>query len=64
MATKERVLTEIDKVPAEYYDILLNFINALKNRPASSAAETALMSESSLAKDWLKPEEDEAWANL
>ena len=24
----------------------------------------AIMSESSLSKDWLKPEEDEAWQNL
>ncbi len=27
-------------------------------------AETALMSESALAKDWLRPEEDEAWSHL
>lgn len=26
--------------------------------------ETAMLSESSLAKDWLRPEEDEAWQNL
>lgn len=26
--------------------------------------ETAILSESSLKKDWLKPEEDEAWADL
>ena len=26
--------------------------------------ETALVSENSLAKDWLLPEEDEAWKNL
>ena len=27
-------------------------------------AETALLSESSLAEDWLRPEEDEAWSYL
>lgn len=27
-------------------------------------AETALLSESALAKDWLKEEEDEAWAEF
>jgi len=27
-------------------------------------SETSLFSESSLKKDWLKPEEDEAWKNL
>ena len=26
--------------------------------------ETALLSESALAKDWLTPEEDEAWKDL
>ncbi len=28
------------------------------------ANEEALMSEQALAKDWLRPEEDEAWADL
>ncbi len=27
-------------------------------------SETALLSERVLARDWLRPEEDEAWANL
>ena len=31
---------------------------------AGSALECALMSEASLAEDWLRPEEDEAWAHL
>ena len=28
------------------------------------APETALLSEEALARDWLRPEEDEAWAHL
>lgn len=31
---------------------------------APSANETALLSEAVLAQDWLKPEEEEAWAYL
>ena len=31
---------------------------------APAVAETALLSEAALAEDWLKPEEDEAWAYL
>ena len=31
---------------------------------AGSALECMLMSEAALAKDWLRPEEDEAWAYL
>jgi hypothetical protein len=38
---------------------LVNFRDTLEE-----ISETALLSESSLAKDWLKPEEDEAWKNL
>ena len=34
------------------------------DEPAVYVAETALLSESSLAEDWLRPEEDEAWSYL
>ena len=34
------------------------------NESAIDAAETALLSEQSLAEDWNRPEEDEAWSHL
>ena len=34
------------------------------DEPALLVAETALLSESALAEDWLRPEEDEAWSYL
>ena len=34
------------------------------DEPASTAGEPALLSESALAEDWNRPEEDEAWAHL
>ena len=34
------------------------------DEPAPILAETALLSEAALAEDWLKPEEDKAWAYL
>ena len=34
------------------------------DEPAPSIAETALLSEPALGEDWLRPEEDEAWAYL
>jgi hypothetical protein len=34
------------------------------DEPVTSISETALLSESSLAEDWLRPEEDEAWSYL
>jgi len=32
--------------------------------PVSEASEASLLSEAALAEDWLRPEEDEAWAYL
>ena len=34
------------------------------DEPALLVAETALLSEAALAEDWMRPEEDEAWAYL
>ena len=34
------------------------------DEPALNVAETALLSETALAEDWLRPEEDEAWSYL
>ena len=34
------------------------------SHPELEGAENYLMSESALAKDWLRPEEDEAWKDL
>ena len=34
------------------------------DEPALTVAETALLSEAALAEDWMRPEEDEAWAYL
>jgi hypothetical protein len=39
-------------------------IVTILDEPAYLVAETALLSESALAKDWDRPEEDEAWAHL
>jgi hypothetical protein len=39
-------------------------ITILEENPIISTSETALLSEATLAKDWLRPEEDEAWSHL
>jgi hypothetical protein len=36
----------------------------LEDEPASTVPVTALLSEHSLAEDWNRPEEDEAWSQL
>ncbi|HEX8845502.1 MAG TPA: hypothetical protein VF791_12700 [Pyrinomonadaceae bacterium] len=39
-------------------------VTILEDEPATKVPETALISEKSLAEDWNRPEEDEAWAHL
>jgi hypothetical protein len=36
----------------------------LEDEPAQNVSTTALWSEPSLAEDWNRPEEDEAWSHL
>ena len=39
-------------------------VTILEDEPLSRVPETALLSEQSLAEDWNRPEEDEAWSHL
>jgi hypothetical protein len=39
-------------------------VTILEDEPGTSGWEAALLSESSLAKDWNRTEEDEAWSHL
>ena len=39
-------------------------VTILEDAPEAGVPETALLSEHSLAKDWDRPEEDEAWSHL
>ncbi|MBI2863813.1 MAG: DUF2281 domain-containing protein [Chloroflexi bacterium] len=64
MDTKERILREIDKVPEKYLVEILDFIRFLGSKAIEEKMETALASETALGKDWLRPEEDEAWQDL
>lgn len=64
MSKKDTIIAELDKVPEKVLDEILDYINFLKEKLIKQKLETALMSESSLKKDWLQPEEDEAWQDL
>jgi hypothetical protein len=61
---KELVLKEVENMPDVLVDEILDFILFLKTKSSKEIAETLIISESSLSKDWLKPEEEEAWQNL
>jgi hypothetical protein len=64
MTKKELLIKEIDQVPEPLLDEVLDFVQFLKARIIKEKLDITIASESSLKKDWLKPEEDEAWQNL
>lgn len=64
MSTKELILKEIEQVPEPWLEEILHFVRFLKSQHWEENLEISLLSETSLRKDWLKPEEDEAWRDL
>jgi hypothetical protein len=64
MGKKGLLIKEIDQVPEPFLDEVLDFVHFLKTKIVKEKMDTAIASESSLKKDWLRPEEDEAWQNL
>jgi hypothetical protein len=64
MSKKELLISEIEQVPESYLDEVLDFVHFLKSKILREQIDTAIASESALRKDWLLPEEDEAWQGL
>jgi hypothetical protein len=64
MSTKEELINEIEEAPEPLLSEVLDFVHFLKAKTLREKLDTAVMSESSLGKDWLDPEEDEAWQSL
>jgi hypothetical protein len=64
MSTKELLINEIEEVPEPFLAEVLDFVHFIKAKIAREKLDDAIMSESSLGKDWLKPEEDEAWQRI
>jgi hypothetical protein len=63
MNKRELLLSKIQYVPEPFLDELLDFVQFLEAKKVDQI-DTAIASESSLKKDWLRPEEDEAWQDL
>jgi len=61
---KEEIISELNDLPPRTYGEVLDFIRYLKFRRRKAAPDTALASEPTLRKDWLRPEEEEAWSDL
>lgn len=64
MSKKELLLNEIEQVAESVLDEVIDFVHFLKTKIIKEKIDIAIASESSLKKDWLKPEEDEAWQSL
>ncbi len=64
MSKKELILSEIEQIPEPFLDEVLDFVQFLKTKTLKEKLSIAIASESCLKKDWLRPEEDEAWQSL
>jgi len=64
MDTREVVLNEIEDLPDTLIEELLDYVQFLKMKLSREKLDVLILSESVLAKDWLKAEEEEAWRNL
>ncbi|MCB9481550.1 MAG: DUF2281 domain-containing protein [Desulfobacteraceae bacterium] len=64
MNTKEKLINEIEQTPEPLLSEVLDFLHFLKAKTFQNKLDDAVMSESSLKKDWLNPVEDEAWQSL
>jgi hypothetical protein len=64
MQNIKEVMGEIEQLPEPLLGEVLHFVRFLKGQASQERLETALLSETALRKDWLRPEEDEAWRDL
>jgi len=68
--TISQITEYLRKLPAEKLIVVYDFVSYLSERETgrtlkeTNAAEFMLAPESVLSRDWSKPEEDAAWANL
>jgi len=62
MEYEKVVLEKLKQLPPMYWKEVIDFIEFLKLKIQKN--ETLFLSEKNLAKDWLLPEEDEAWKDL
>jgi len=64
MTKKELLINEIDKIPENLIDEVIDFVQFLKTKKIKENLEITIASESSLRKDWLSEEEEKAWQSL
>lgn len=62
MSTKQLIENLISNAPEDKLDTILAFIKLVLYE--DNEINNSILSETSLAKDWLREEEDTAWQNL
>ena len=62
---KEQITQELEKLPEPLLQEILDFVQFLQAKyQKNKTLQITIMSESSLQKDWLRPEEDSVWQDL
>lgn len=64
MSNRDILIKEINELPDEKLQEVIDFVQFLKSKQRDDEMGITLVSEPSLAEDWNKPEEDEAWSDL
>ena len=66
LENKEKVQQYLERLPDKYLNEVIEYLRFLefKSKAKSSDKSSMLLSENSLAKDWLTSEEEEAWKHL
>lgn len=64
MSIREQLLQETENAPDRILLEVLDYLQYLKLKHQQGMMETALLSETLLKEDWLKPEEEAAWQDL
>ncbi len=64
MTNRAVLMQEIEKIPEPLLDEVMDFVQFLKAKSIRQGVYTAVASETSLKKDWLCAEEEEAWGDL
>jgi hypothetical protein len=61
----ERIEAQLRKLPPEKLEVVADFVSYLAERmEKTTPLETMLASEAVLGRDWTRPGEDVAWADL
>ena len=64
-ATIPQIAERLRELSPEQLAAVLDFVSYLAERqPSPESMSTMLASEAALSRDWLRPEEDEAWSDL